>query len=52
VITMYAGDHPPPHFHARYGGQSVSVGIEPLAVLIRANGSVSPADSGPVAAGR
>jgi len=19
VITMYADDHPPPHFHARYG---------------------------------
>jgi len=33
VITMYSGDHPPPHFHARYGGQSVSIGIEPLTVL-------------------
>jgi hypothetical protein len=20
VIEMYFGDHPPPHFHARYGG--------------------------------
>jgi hypothetical protein len=33
VITMYSGDHPPPHFHARYVGQSVSIGIEPLTVL-------------------
>ena len=33
VITMYFDDHPLPHFHARYGGQSASVGIEPLALL-------------------
>jgi hypothetical protein len=33
VITMYSGDHPPPHFHARYGGQQVSLGIDPLTVL-------------------
>lgn len=33
VITMYFDDHPLPHFHARYAGQSVSVGIEPLTLL-------------------
>jgi hypothetical protein len=22
VIEMYFGDHPPPHFHARYSGES------------------------------
>ena len=33
VITMYSGDHPPPHFRTRYVGQSVSIGIEPLTVL-------------------
>jgi hypothetical protein len=39
VITMYFDDHPLPHFHARYGGQSASVGIEPLALLA---GALSP----------
>ena len=24
VITMYFGDHPPPHFHARFGAGSLS----------------------------
>jgi hypothetical protein len=33
VITMYHDDHPLPHFHARYGGQSVSIGIDPLTLL-------------------
>ena len=27
VIRMYVGDHPPPHFHAEYGGQEVQVSI-------------------------
>lgn len=27
VIEMYYGDHPPPHFHARYGGDSAKVDI-------------------------
>jgi hypothetical protein len=26
-------DHPLPHFHARYGGQSVSIGVDPLTLL-------------------
>lgn len=25
VITMYTGDHPPPHFHARYGDHQATV---------------------------
>ena len=33
VIHMYFDDHDPPHFHARYGGDEVLVGIETLAVL-------------------
>ena len=28
VITMYYGDHPPPHFHARYGDENAKVEIE------------------------
>lgn len=32
-ITMYYNDHPPPHFHVRYGGQRALVAIESLAVL-------------------
>jgi hypothetical protein len=27
VIEMYYGDHPPPHFHARYGGESAKMAI-------------------------
>lgn len=27
VIAMYFGDHPPPHFHARYGGHEAQVAI-------------------------
>lgn len=27
VIEMYYGDHPPPHFHARYGGDSAKIQI-------------------------
>ena len=33
VITMYFDDYPLPHFHARYGGQSASLGIDPLTLL-------------------
>lgn len=25
---MYHDEHPPPHFHARYGGQKITVEIE------------------------
>jgi Domain of unknown function (DUF4160) len=27
VIEMYFGDHPPPHFHARYGEHAAKVAI-------------------------
>lgn len=27
VIAMYHDEHPPPHFHARYGGRSITVAI-------------------------
>ena len=28
VIEMYFGDHPPPHFHARYSGDEALIVIE------------------------
>ena len=28
VIEMYFGDHPPPHFHARYAGHEALIVIE------------------------
>jgi len=33
VIQMYFGDHPPPHFHAIYGGYKAVVDIETLALI-------------------
>jgi hypothetical protein len=33
VIQMYFGDHPPPHFHATYGGSRAVVDIETLALI-------------------
>jgi len=33
VIQMYADDHDPPHFHARYGGTTARVRLAPIAVL-------------------
>ena len=33
VIQMYFGDHPPPHFHAIYGGSRAVVDIETLAMI-------------------
>jgi hypothetical protein len=27
VIEMYFRDHPPPHFHARYGGEEAVIAI-------------------------
>jgi hypothetical protein len=26
IITMHYNDHPPPHFHVRYGGQKAIIG--------------------------
>ncbi|HEY6562982.1 MAG TPA: DUF4160 domain-containing protein [Pirellulaceae bacterium] len=33
VIQMYYGDHSPPHFHARYAGQSAKIDIDTLAII-------------------
>lgn len=33
AIYMYWGDHGPPHFHARYGGEKASIAIGDLSVL-------------------
>jgi hypothetical protein len=33
VIRMFFGDHPPPHFHAEYGGSRVKIDISTLAVI-------------------
>jgi len=30
---MYFGDHPPPHFHARYSGHNAKIDIDALAVI-------------------
>lgn len=39
IVLMYYNDHPPPHFHVRYGEQKAIVDIESLAVLV---GKLSP----------
>lgn len=39
IVLMYYNDHPPPHFHVRYGGQRALVGIESLTLL---EGALSP----------
>ena len=33
VIQIYFGDHPPPHFHARYGGGEAKIDIDNLSVI-------------------
>ncbi len=33
VISLYWAEHPPPHFHARYGEHRVAVDIATLEVL-------------------
>lgn len=38
-IYVYWGDHPPPHFHARYGGEKASISIEDLSIVA---GRLSP----------
>jgi hypothetical protein len=39
VITMYYRDHPPPHFHVRYGAQKALVDIAGLSIIA---GTLSP----------
>lgn len=33
VITMYVREHPPPHFHARHGGDDAVIAIETGKIL-------------------
>lgn len=33
VIQMYANDHGPPHFHARYGAGTARVRVDPVEVM-------------------
>lgn len=33
VVQIYFGDHPPPHFHARYAGQIAKIDIDTLSVI-------------------
>jgi len=33
TIQMYYGDHPAPHFHATYGGQTAKIQIAPFGVV-------------------
>jgi hypothetical protein len=39
IVAMFYNDHPPPHFHVRYGRQRAIVGIATLSVL---EGALSP----------
>jgi hypothetical protein len=39
VVAMFYNDHPPPHFHVRYGSQRAILDIETLSVL---DGALSP----------
>lgn len=39
IVMMFYDDHPPPHFHVRYGSQKAIVAIEALALL---DGRLSP----------
>lgn len=43
VIKVYYRDHPPPHFHAEYGGDEAIIGIDSLTVLA---GKLSPRATG------
>ncbi|HEX3870027.1 MAG TPA: DUF4160 domain-containing protein [Pirellulales bacterium] len=33
IIRIYYADHPPPHFHAAYGGNSAKIDIDSLHVI-------------------
>lgn len=33
IVAMYYNDHPPPHFHVRYGEHQAIMGIEDAQVL-------------------
>ena len=46
IITMYFGDHQPPHFHVRYNEWKAQVTIETITIL---NGTLPPRVFGLVA---
>jgi hypothetical protein len=33
IVRIYFGDHPPPHFHATYAGETAKIDIETLCVI-------------------
>jgi hypothetical protein len=33
VVRIYFDDHPPPHFHASYAGQTAKIDIDSLTVI-------------------
>jgi hypothetical protein len=33
VIRIYFGDHPPPHFHASYSGETAKIDIETFSII-------------------
>ncbi len=33
IISMFFEDHNPPHFHAKYGGEKITIGIDSLTIL-------------------
>ncbi|HWA05933.1 MAG TPA: DUF4160 domain-containing protein [Ignavibacteria bacterium] len=33
VISMYFGDHNPPHFHAKYGESEVLISLEDFSII-------------------
>ena len=33
IIRMYAGDHPPPHFHAEYGEEAAQIDIRTGSII-------------------
>lgn len=39
IITMYSNDHPPPHFHVRYGAHRARFAIGSLLML---DGNLTP----------
>jgi hypothetical protein len=39
IVMMFYNDHPPPHFHVRYGAQKAIIAIETLAIV---EGRLSP----------
>jgi hypothetical protein len=43
VIKIFYNDHPPPHFHAEYGGEHMLVNIDTLAVIA---GKLTPRATG------